>query len=160
MNARIHLGLDRGLIKRHFRQCGSHDVQRLPADVDAAEQRRLDQLQVAVVAGRQARVDAQHLDEAGILSIDGVDIQLFANIELPGDVPGALAAVAREVGKVFVGPAETIELLMVAMLLFVNLVMGIAARVAQQLNLFAIGFPITLSVGLVGMGAMLVLAAE
>ncbi|MBS0434349.1 MAG: flagellar biosynthetic protein FliR [Proteobacteria bacterium] len=43
-----------------------------------------------------------------------------------------------------------IALPMVAMLLFVNLVMGIAARVAQQLNLFAIGFPITLSVGLVG----------
>ena len=43
-----------------------------------------------------------------------------------------------------------IALPLVAMLLFVNLVMGIAARVAQQLNLFAIGFPITLSVGLVG----------
>lgn len=43
-----------------------------------------------------------------------------------------------------------IALPMVAMLLFVNLVMGIAARVAQQLNLFAIGFPITLTVGLVG----------
>jgi flagellar biosynthesis protein FliR len=43
-----------------------------------------------------------------------------------------------------------IALPLVAMLLFVNLVMGIASRVAQQLNLFAIGFPITLSVGLVG----------
>ena len=43
-----------------------------------------------------------------------------------------------------------IALPMVAMLLFVNLVMGVAARVAQQLNLFAIGFPITLGVGLVG----------
>lgn len=43
-----------------------------------------------------------------------------------------------------------IALPLVAMLLFVNLVMGIASRVAQQLNLFSIGFPITLSVGLVG----------
>jgi len=43
-----------------------------------------------------------------------------------------------------------IALPLVAMLLFVNLVMGITSRVAQQLNLFAIGFPITLSVGLVG----------
>lgn len=43
-----------------------------------------------------------------------------------------------------------IALPMVAMLLFVNLVMGIASRVAQQLNLFAIGFPITLTVGLIG----------
>ena len=39
---------------------------------------------------------------------------------------------------------------MIGMLLFVNLVLGIASRVAQQLNLFAIGFPITLGVGLVG----------
>lgn len=43
-----------------------------------------------------------------------------------------------------------IALPLVGMLLFVNLVMGIASRVAQQLNLFAIGFPITLGVGLVG----------
>ena len=37
------------------------------------------------------------------------------------------------------------------MLLFVNLVLGIVSRVAQQMNLFAIGFPITLAVGLLGM---------
>ncbi|MBX3607884.1 MAG: flagellar biosynthetic protein FliR [Piscinibacter sp.] len=43
-----------------------------------------------------------------------------------------------------------IALPLVAMLLFVNLVLGIASRVAQQLNIFAIGFPITLGVGLVG----------
>ncbi len=35
-----------------------------------------------------------------------------------------------------------------AMLLFVNLVLGIISRVAQQMNVFAIGFPITLGVGL------------
>ncbi len=39
---------------------------------------------------------------------------------------------------------------MVAMLLFVNLVLGIISRVAQQMNIFAIGFPITLGVGLAG----------
>jgi len=39
---------------------------------------------------------------------------------------------------------------MVAMLLFVNLVLGVISRVSQQMNIFAIGFPITLSVGLVG----------
>jgi len=43
-----------------------------------------------------------------------------------------------------------IALPMVAMLLFVNLVLGIVSRVAQQMNVFAIGFPITLSVGLLG----------
>jgi flagellar biosynthesis protein FliR len=43
-----------------------------------------------------------------------------------------------------------IALPLVAMLLFVNLVLGIIARVAQQMNIFAIGFPITVSVGLLG----------
>lgn len=43
-----------------------------------------------------------------------------------------------------------IALPLVAMLLFVNLVLGIIGRVAQQLNIFSIGFPITVTVGLVG----------
>jgi flagellar biosynthetic protein FliR len=37
------------------------------------------------------------------------------------------------------------------MLLFVNLVLGVVARVAPQLSVFSIGFPVTVSVGLVGM---------
>ncbi|WP_119157475.1 flagellar biosynthetic protein FliR [Caldimonas tepidiphila] len=43
----------------------------------------------------------------------------------------------------------------VAMLVFVNLVLGVISRVAQQMNIFAIGFPITLSVGLIGMAVTL-----
>jgi len=43
-----------------------------------------------------------------------------------------------------------IALPLMAMLLFTNLVLGIISRVAQQMNIFAIGFPITLGVGLVG----------
>ncbi len=43
-----------------------------------------------------------------------------------------------------------IALPLVGMLLFTNLVLGIVSRVAQQLNIFAIGFPITMGVGLVG----------
>jgi flagellar biosynthetic protein FliR len=43
-----------------------------------------------------------------------------------------------------------IALPMVTMLLFVNLVMGVISRIAQQMNIFAVGFPITLGVGLVG----------
>ena len=43
-----------------------------------------------------------------------------------------------------------IALPMVGMLLFVNLVLGVISRVASQINVFAIGFPITLGVGLVG----------
>jgi flagellar biosynthesis protein FliR len=40
---------------------------------------------------------------------------------------------------------------LVAMLLFVNLVMGVIARVAPQVNIFGIGFPMTLGVGLIGL---------
>lgn len=43
-----------------------------------------------------------------------------------------------------------IALPMIAMLMFVNLGLGIISRVAPQMNIYAIGFPITLSVGLVG----------
>lgn len=43
-----------------------------------------------------------------------------------------------------------IALPLVAMLLFINLVLGIISRVAQQMNIFAIGFPVTLTVGLLG----------
>ncbi|MBI5258721.1 MAG: flagellar biosynthetic protein FliR [Burkholderiales bacterium] len=44
-----------------------------------------------------------------------------------------------------------IALPLVGMLLFVNLVLGVISRVAPQINIFAIGFPATLGVGLVGM---------
>ena len=44
-----------------------------------------------------------------------------------------------------------IALPLVAMLLFVNLMLGMISRVASQINIFAIGFPITIGVGLLGM---------
>ena len=45
-----------------------------------------------------------------------------------------------------------IALPMVGILLFVNLVLGIVARAWRtQMNVFAIGFPITIGVGLLGM---------
>jgi flagellar biosynthetic protein FliR len=44
-----------------------------------------------------------------------------------------------------------IALPLVAMLLFVNAVLGVISRVAQQMNVFAIGFPVSVGVGLVGM---------
>ncbi len=43
-----------------------------------------------------------------------------------------------------------IALPLIAMLLFANLVLGVISRVAQQMNVFAIGFPVTLGVGLIG----------
>jgi len=44
-----------------------------------------------------------------------------------------------------------IALPLIAMLLFVNLVLGMVSRVAAQINIFAVGFPITVGVGLIGM---------
>ena len=44
-----------------------------------------------------------------------------------------------------------IALPLITMLLFVNLVLGAISRVAPQINVFAVGFPITLGVGLVGL---------
>jgi flagellar biosynthesis protein FliR len=40
---------------------------------------------------------------------------------------------------------------LVGMLLFLNLVMGVISRVAPQISIFSVGFPITLGVGLAGM---------
>ncbi len=48
-----------------------------------------------------------------------------------------------------------IALPVVAMLMFANLALGIISRVAPQMNIYAIGFPVTLSVGLVGVAATL-----
>ncbi len=44
-----------------------------------------------------------------------------------------------------------IALPLVTMLLFINIVLGAISRVAQQINIFAVGFPITLGVGLLGL---------
>ncbi len=44
-----------------------------------------------------------------------------------------------------------IALPLVTMLLFVNLALGTISRVAPQINIFAVGFPITLGVGLLGL---------
>ncbi|MDM4764487.1 flagellar biosynthetic protein FliR [Pelomonas sp. SE-A7] len=48
-----------------------------------------------------------------------------------------------------------IALPLVTMLMFVNLVLGVISRVAPQLNVFSVGFPLTVSIGLIGMVATL-----
>ena len=44
---------------------------------------------------------------------------------------------------------------MIALLTFVNLTLGIISRVAPQMNIYAVGFPVTLTVGLLGIAATL-----
>lgn len=48
-----------------------------------------------------------------------------------------------------------IALPMIALLLFVNLTLGIISRVAPQMNIYAVGFPVTLTVGMLGITATL-----
>lgn len=48
-----------------------------------------------------------------------------------------------------------IALPLIGVMLFANLALGIISRVAPQMNIFAVGFPITLVVGLIGIAVML-----
>jgi flagellar biosynthetic protein FliR len=57
-------------------------------------------------------------------------------------------------GELFAN-ALWVALPLVALLLFTNLALGIISRVAPQMNIYAVGFPVTLAVGLVGMMATL-----
>ena len=55
-----------------------------------------------------------------------------------------------ELGAEVFASALWIALPMVGVLLLVNLTLGIVSRVAPQMNIFAIGFPVTLAVGMLG----------
>lgn len=48
-----------------------------------------------------------------------------------------------------------IALPMIGIMLFVNLALGIVSRVAPQMNIFAVGFPVTLAAGMMGIAATL-----
>ena len=54
----------------------------------------------------------------------------------------------HEMGSAVFASAFWIALPMIAMLLFVNLVLGVISRVAPQLQLMSIGFPVTIFTGL------------
>ena len=60
-----------------------------------------------------------------------------------------------EQGADLFSSALWIALPMIAVLLLVNLTLGIISRVAPQMNIYAIGFPVTLGVGLIGIGVTL-----
>lgn len=75
-------------------------------------------------------VDQNFLQAAGTLKLYMLGAELFAS-------------------------AFWIALPVVALLMFTNLALGIVSRVAPQMNIFAIGFPVTLGVGLIGMAVTL-----
>lgn len=66
----------------------------------------------------------------------------------------------HEMGTAVFSSAFWIALPMVVMLLFVNLVLGIISRVAPQMNIYAVGFPVTLTMGLTGLVATLPLLEQ
>lgn len=61
----------------------------------------------------------------------------------------------QRLGADLFASALWIALPMVGMLMFTNLALGIVSRVAPQMNIFAVGFPITLVVGLIGIAVTL-----
>lgn len=89
------------------------------------------------------------------LAIDGHLMLLYAVTEsfrlfpLTGgaELPLSFDRVARLGGEVF-AIGLTIALPFIAVAMLVNIVVGVAARVAPQLNIFAVGFPLTTLVGL------------
>lgn len=76
--------------------------------------------------------------------------QSFEVFPIAGTGRGTLAfdAIAGLGAQVF-SIALSISLPILAVMLLINVVLGVMARVSPQLNLFAVGFPITLSAGMV-----------
>lgn len=73
--------------------------------------------------------------------------------------PQFLQALGRlqiyQLGTDLFASALWIAMPVIGMLLFVNLALGIVSRVAPQINIFAVGFPLTLVVGMVGIAVTL-----
>lgn len=61
----------------------------------------------------------------------------------------------QRLGADLFASALWISLPMVGMLMFANLALGIVSRVAPQMNIFAVGFPITLVIGLISIAVTL-----
>jgi len=73
--------------------------------------------------------------------------RLFPLVGGSGDLPLGFDQVVRLGGGMF-SIALSLALPFLAVMLLTNVVLGVLARVAPQLNVFAIGFPLTILVGL------------
>ena len=69
-----------------------------------------------------------------------------------GSYPWSLRELVSMGASVF-ATAVSLALPFIAMLLLVNLILGVVSRIAPQLNIFAVGFPVTLGSGLVLLAA-------
>ena len=88
-------------------------------------------------------------------------LKSFEAFPVDGNFMHAIAQMRlHEIGSAVFSSTFWIALPMIAMLLFVNLVLGIISRVAPQMNIYAVGFPVTLTVGLLGLTATLPLLEQ
>ncbi len=88
----------------------------------------------------------------GHLAIMAALVRSFEVFPVGGEPFAFLRATQPQVwGRELFSLGLWIALPLVGMLLFVNLVLGVIARVAPQISIFSVGFPLTLSVGLIGM---------
>ncbi|MBU1360249.1 MAG: flagellar biosynthetic protein FliR [Gammaproteobacteria bacterium] len=92
----------------------------------------------------------------GHLTVLMAVMKSFEVFPIGGSLLEALARVRMyELGTDLFASALWIALPMIGLLLFVNLALGIISRVAPQMNIYAIGFPITLTAGLAGIAFVL-----
>ena len=88
-------------------------------------------------------------------------VKSFDTFPVGGSVLDAFARLRmHELGADLFASALWIALPMIGLLLFVNLALGIVSRVAPQMNIYAIGFPITLTAGLGGLCLFLTLLEQ
>lgn len=83
-------------------------------------------------------------------------IASFETFPLGGGPFDAIAQMRlHELGAVVFRYGLWIAMPMIGMLMFINIVLGFVSRIAPQMNAFAIGFPLTLTAGLIGIAATL-----
>mgnify|MGYP001163337220 FL=1 len=83
-------------------------------------------------------------------------VKSFESFPVDGHFLQAVAQMRlHELGASVFASGLWIALPMIALLLFVNLTLGVISRVAPQMNIYAVGFPVTLTVGMLGITATL-----
>lgn len=82
-------------------------------------------------------------------------VESFATLPIGAPPDGGLAHQLVQAGSRIFSLGVQLALPMVAALLMTNMALGILTRAAPQLNLFGIGFPLTLTVGFVLIGLAL-----
>lgn len=92
----------------------------------------------------------------GHLTVLMAIIKSFDTFPIGGSLLQAFARVrVYELGADLFASGLWIALPMIGLLLFVNLTLGVISRVAPQMNIYAIGFPVTLTAGLAGIALVL-----